>query len=492
MRILLPLFSLVLSSVVSAQNWALINPAYRYNYSDDGTDTISNQIRVMEVDTLGVDSIRYTLNLIGVVCDTCPASLGGPCNGCFVWVDQPQFLGYDCTRMGHDWHFNGRDTFLLRTHVEDGETWPWDPDGSTTATVDTEWEQEVLGANDTLRRILLSTGDTVILSRSFGIMRFPTTLGSYQLIGIEGAGLGAQLPDPMSYFDYHAGDELTYRIENTYTASIPGGPQFPQTQHYHWKVVITGRDDFQDSIRYSTSAEQTELSFGYPGGGSLPSFWRMPPNPWVIDRILLDHQHPVLSAYPGQLLDHSVTWPSEYNVGYLADHAIGSNGRRSASSAQLRVNDDGINLYSSPLPDLHPFHTGLDPSASVKVKYEEGLGLVNVLLRRQSIIEYSVTLVGAIIDGDTIIPPPNITLTVGMEESSLGALMLQPNPADHTCFISGLIGREQVSVFDLDGRVVLTSQLAFERAALDVSGLAPGTYVLTIEGMRPQRLIIAR
>lgn len=41
------------ASIAQAQNWALLNPAYRYNYSNDGTDTISNQIRVMDVDTLG-------------------------------------------------------------------------------------------------------------------------------------------------------------------------------------------------------------------------------------------------------------------------------------------------------------------------------------------------------------------------------------------------------------------------------------------------------
>lgn len=39
---LLPL-ALVCTLLVHAQNWALLNPAYRYNYSNDGTDTISNQ-----------------------------------------------------------------------------------------------------------------------------------------------------------------------------------------------------------------------------------------------------------------------------------------------------------------------------------------------------------------------------------------------------------------------------------------------------------------
>ncbi|MCC6654279.1 MAG: hypothetical protein IT231_03845, partial [Flavobacteriales bacterium] len=45
MRSILLLIALS-GSAASAQNWALLNPAYKYNYSNDGTDTISNQIFV--------------------------------------------------------------------------------------------------------------------------------------------------------------------------------------------------------------------------------------------------------------------------------------------------------------------------------------------------------------------------------------------------------------------------------------------------------------
>jgi hypothetical protein len=37
--------------------WALLNPEYKYNYSNDGTDTISNQIFITHMDPLGLDSI---------------------------------------------------------------------------------------------------------------------------------------------------------------------------------------------------------------------------------------------------------------------------------------------------------------------------------------------------------------------------------------------------------------------------------------------------
>jgi hypothetical protein len=43
--------------LLSAQYWALLNPEYKYNYSNDGTDTISNQIFITHMDPLGLDSI---------------------------------------------------------------------------------------------------------------------------------------------------------------------------------------------------------------------------------------------------------------------------------------------------------------------------------------------------------------------------------------------------------------------------------------------------
>ena len=62
MRKLILLCCLLQCALLSAQNWALTNPDYKYNYSNDGTDTISNQIFVMETQVLGLDSILYFMN----------------------------------------------------------------------------------------------------------------------------------------------------------------------------------------------------------------------------------------------------------------------------------------------------------------------------------------------------------------------------------------------------------------------------------------------
>lgn len=484
----------VLSSCLAhAQNWALLNPAYRYNYSNDGTDTISNQIRVMDVDTLGVDSFRYELNLIGVVCDTCPASLGGPCDGCFVRVNQPQFLGYDCVRSGNEWLFNGADTFLIHSDVDVGTSWIFSTTDAITAFVEDEWPTHVLGTPDTLQRIVLSNDDWILLSCSFGILNYSREGRNHELIGVEGAGVGRLFPDVLSYFDYQLGDELTYREQSIYLIDYEGGPSgVPSERTHYWKVVITERTDLLNGLLYGTSVART-VPQSTPGqflsGPYWNCEWTMPSDEWLFNRADLLSGHPILDAYPGQVVDSSACWRTQWNErsNFLSQTALSASGK----AVQRSNNFHSINAYYrtgafSPMgsddPDTRPALNTI-----VDVLYEEGLGL-----RHAKYGFMSVHLVGAILSGDTIIPPPTINWTVGMEESSPDARMLYPNPADQTCFISGMIGSEQARVFDPEGRVVLTTQLAAERAALDVSDLAPGTYVVNVEGMRPQRLIIAR
>ncbi|HNK85042.1 MAG TPA: hypothetical protein PKL41_07565, partial [Flavobacteriales bacterium] len=90
--------TLLLSALaLHAQNWALLNPAYKYNYSNDGSDTISNQIFITHIDTLGPDSFKYELNKVVVRCDTCTTVIGGNCNGCFLSLDQAGPFGGACT-----------------------------------------------------------------------------------------------------------------------------------------------------------------------------------------------------------------------------------------------------------------------------------------------------------------------------------------------------------------------------------------------------------
>jgi len=124
MRKLILLCCALQCGLLSAQNWALINPDYKYNYSNDGTDTISNQIFVTHVDTLGADSFRYALNRIGSRCEPCPDAPASCDNGSGVHTGMAQFIGGQILRSGAEIRLIDMDTLLIIPWAPDAANWP--------------------------------------------------------------------------------------------------------------------------------------------------------------------------------------------------------------------------------------------------------------------------------------------------------------------------------------------------------------------------------
>ena len=484
----------------SAQDWALINPAYKYNYSNDGSDTISNQIFVTQIDTLGPDSFRYELNRIGVVCDTCPASLGGPCDGCYVRTDQPQFLGLNCIRSGGDWIFIDLDTILIRSPANVGTSWVFSSSNGVTAMVDGQWPDSVFDMPDTLRRILLSTGDTLLFSRSYGILTFGHGGGRYDMIGVEGAAVGRLFPDPLAYFDYQPGDQLIYKMTSMYWVTTEGGPQFPFALDSYWMAVITGRTGSADTVDYTTSVA---LSYPSTPPGYFMSYldqgpnWPMPLDHWSINRIQILADHPILAAYPGQVMDTSICWPigsPGYDARYLVRHGITTDGRtimRSQSLGQAFGSPtSGFDTSQEVAPGVYPFMQ----QNLLNVWYEEGVGIrrVEFKVSWMGLGELGVQLVGAVIGGDTILQPPVMDWDVRIEGEYRPEFDVFPNPAGDILIVRGARGGKTLIIRDLEGRLVRTAGITSTHEAIDVSDLNVGMYMLRIEGMAPHRLMITR
>jgi len=157
MRLLALLF-FCLSLTANAQNWALLNPAYKYNYSNDGTDTISNQIRVMQVDTLGPDSFRYELNRVVELCDTC----AGP--NLHLWTDAPQFMQRTVNVGQSAWHFHGPGSFVVFPPAPLGASWLFDTLANVQATITSIDTVDQFGSDVPRKTIGLSTGEVLIIS----------------------------------------------------------------------------------------------------------------------------------------------------------------------------------------------------------------------------------------------------------------------------------------------------------------------------------------
>ncbi|MCB0795757.1 MAG: T9SS type A sorting domain-containing protein [Flavobacteriales bacterium] len=480
------------TAMLSAQDWALLNPAYKYNYSNDGTDTISNQIFVTHIDTLGSDSLLYDLNLIGVVCDTCPASLGSSCDGCFVRVGLPQFMGYQCFRSGNDWYFLGEDTIRIKSHAAVGSSWLYDAGSGITATVDSIWSASVFNIQDTLQRIQVSNGGTVLLSRFFGLMRFEGPDAQHDLIGIEGAGIGRLFPGPLDYFDFQPGDHLVYKVSSIWWATPPGGPAFHAPTHFFHEVIIQGRTDLADSVVYHTSVARSNDYMSYTGWHLAVPAWQEPHDVWSFGTNSLLSAHPILGAYPGQILDTSICWWSSHGTRYLAQHGLTADGRSTMSSTIVGQSTWG------PTSGFRPqmVAPGLFPASqweSVDIEFEEGLGLRKVEYKGAWLgASLSVELVGAVIAADTILPIPSIPWAVGIEETSMLGFGISPNPCTNEITVGGLSHGMELTIFDTSGRLVKAVRIKAENEKIGISELPPGAYLARANHRLPQRFIIAR
>lgn len=69
---------------------------------------------------------------------------------------------------------------------------------------------------------------------------------------------------------------------------------------------------------------------------------------------------------------------------------------------------------------------------------------------------------------------------------------LYPNPANETLKISGISGTSSITLMTADGRVLNTEQFTTESASMDVSGFAPGLYLVQVKdqsGIRTQTFV---
>ncbi len=259
---------IIFCSVVNAQNWSIINSTEKFNFRLDGDNIISTTIWVDSIHLNGNDSI-YFMNRI--VCDSCIVIVNGPmggCDSCYGSINAPTFL--QRTIHFNDSVYNLVDTGNIIIHpfanLNDG--WLFDSVWNVNAQVIDLKVDSVFSSTDSVKVILLSTGDTVVISKNNGILVFPFFFGSglyYRLVGIEGRDVGELVPKFQDFFNFDIGDRFEYHTDGGY----PGC-------HY-WEIkqsTVTSKNIIGDTIRYDISVilERKETITGW-GGSCAAGYW---------------------------------------------------------------------------------------------------------------------------------------------------------------------------------------------------------------------------
>ncbi len=492
---LLPL-ALVCTLLVHAQNWALLNPAYRYNYSNDGTDTISNQIRVMHIDTLGVDSFRYELNLIGVVCDTCTAP------GLYLLLNQPQFMQRKVDVGPSVWHFHDPGSMVILPQAGLGESWVYDTLAGISATVTVEDVTQVFGSDEQRKVISLSNGDSIVISETNGVLRW----NDHELIGVHGPDVGSLIPSLEEIFPYQAGDVLEYQVReggydgiNAYAGStrvykftVDTGTLFStgiaysgQYIEHSWEWADTSFDPEQTFSHLTTTGSSwmagapefpwSELQVSYPGqlvrGRVHESIWLPPDTAICIAKHWLnaagDH---MIGCEPIPDPGGTEEWPLTFRL------------LEPSTLMDELVLVAPVGYYVAGIPD----GCGVRYRAGVGFEYYQGC-----------YFEWGedYTLTGLVLNGDTtgIIHSDEFIISLLVSENGAQtSVIIAPNPASDFILLSSSIPGTTCSITDLQGRTILQHRIISTNERMDVQALPPGMYVLMMDGIRPQRFVIAR
>ncbi len=458
--------------IAQAQNWALLNPAYRYNYSNDGTDTISNQIRVMDVDTLGVDSFRYELNDLAVPCSDC-------IDDCTINLHVPQFLMRSCLVNNGTWSFFDSTEYRINAFAIIGEQWIFDVGNETSGSVVNISEEPLFGTTDSVRTMTTELNDTVRWSRNFGIIQWSLHNGpSYNAIGVHGPDIGNLIPSFNEFFRYQPGDvvqfENSYREHAHYSATQT---RFHITQRIEnpGQLIFNGyayskHTHINAPSTYSTDDNMTWVANEVPGGAAIHS-------------------------YPGSVVDSLADFLGIGNIGLIVKHHIDAGGYYRIESIPF---DHTISMGSTSL--FSSFDTGQVGCDPVAFKY--GMLIVDTQLglrsfqRGKTPIEYWVfATIGAVIAGDTIgtvLDDRYFHIPEEPQVPEQDPQSIFPNPVYGAFVVPGAGANTLIEIYDIDGREVRSILLQAENTPVEVWDLAHGTYLVVVEGLPPQRLVIAR
>lgn len=215
----------LLQNLVVAQNWAVFNKNYRYNYHFDNSTLVSN---VLFADTFYLSGVDTVLKLNRVVANCtgsyCPTSTVVVTPGSSYIINMPQFLQREIIIKPIYTRLNDTVKLNIFTTCTVGATWKFDSLNNVNVSCINKLQQTTFGVNDSVKILLIGTNDTLKLSKHFGVLQWPQLYNAnkyYRLTGVEYAPsysltpmYGERVPNAWDIYNYTVGDEFT--IHNQY------------------------------------------------------------------------------------------------------------------------------------------------------------------------------------------------------------------------------------------------------------------------------------
>ena len=124
----------------------------------------------------------------------------------------------------------------------------------------------IFGNIDSVKIIRLTSNDSIILSKNYGIIKFPANDSENQyvnLVGIEDQNLGVLIPKFKNFFDYNIGDVFYYKYQS-----------YGRWYDYfiYKKATILSKEINGDTIKYNMDFKSKNIAIGHYGYSNDTSY----------------------------------------------------------------------------------------------------------------------------------------------------------------------------------------------------------------------------
>ena len=459
----------------------------RFDYTL-GNDPVPRYRQAVDSILLDGTDTTWLLRFFPFPCDTCPLTTVSGSENSIHFPGLPLFGADRWRKIGlNTYRFEGGRTFELHPRKRPGEFWLFQPSTPIHALVDAAYDSLLFGTTmDSVKRVLLSSGDTLQLSKNHGILRFPYSLGNgdstpYRLSGLSKKGLGNPMPTWREIFRIEPGTVLAYHYREAYNM---GG--VPLDWYDVFRVIDLEETAYQNIMTIEGARKFVHNRSSFPGttyhygriSGTLIAdsvYYRMNVScttPYM-SGIQWEDYHGLSLGEPYEYWLNWLWMPSLYDPFYFI-WQLHLNEQHRMEVSSIGVVSEDHDLWPHSYDSIE--YAELSELGAGR-RYSPGLGIVYRLDFAGKKIVWIKNLIGYTTLTDTFgTIPDTLDWPLGMATLPIAeAITAFPSPSSGIVRLPSWTTPSQVSVHNSMGQVVL-EQLFHPGTPLDLSHLPNGLY----------------
>lgn len=454
---------LICNLAVFSQNWKPVQSAdiYLYYLQGHGFDSTSVCIKADTTYTSGVDSV--------VVLNRALQRFSGN-----TFVREPNFLLEQIVyRPDGSYLCVGAHSYLFLPYQALNLSWLFDTTNNVSAAIANATTQVVFGNVDSVKTITLTTGDSIIISKNYGIIRFGDQGTYYNLAGIKGRSAGIQLPDIYSMlYTIQPGDIQEYFMRDS-TYFWTNNPLYEYTRRKHTRDSLISRSLSANTITLNFT--RTYVDSTWYGYTALGVTWGTTSVTRIFD---IDTPNPPMEPLNNTVGLINPQWWGD-TINYISYDTNTVFRCRAVAWQNLYLDVDNYNgndtlpfIYSIPTSNGYMFMWNVFGD-SIGLIYSEVYSLGDVMSGGGGTEQLTYARYGSEEYG---VPLGN--LNVGISETNAEEnIIVFPNPTCNILHYPPSARTDHMQVKDVLGNTCLTVAGNFE-GTVDVSSLSSGIYFL--------------